>query len=100
MTLYLITQSKKSLSSLELMRHLGLSYNSAWLLQQKIIHALNQEDQQHKLEGIIHVDDGYLGVHRSGIRGRGATGKTPFTDYCCIIFSQKQTFPSQVVPCG
>ena len=33
------------------MRHLGLSYNSAWLLQQKIIHALNQDDQQHKLEG-------------------------------------------------
>ena len=78
MALYLITQSKKSLSSLALMRYLGLSYNSAWLLQQKIIHALKQDDEQYTLTGVIHVDDGYLGGYRSGIRGRGAEGKTPF----------------------
>ena len=77
MALYLITQSKKSLSSLALMRYLGLSYNSAWLLQQKIIHALKQDDEQYTLTGVIHVDDGYLGGYRSGIRGRGAEGKTP-----------------------
>jgi hypothetical protein len=33
--MYVITQSKKSLSSLQLMRHLGVSYRTAWLLHQK-----------------------------------------------------------------
>ena len=96
MALYLITQSKKSLSSLALMRHLGLSYNSAWLLQQKIIHALNQHDQQQQLVGIIHVDDGYLGGHRSGIRGRGAAGKTPFI--AALSFQKNKPFHLKLSP--
>ena len=96
MALYVITQSKKSLSLLALMRHLGLSYNSAWLLQQKIIHALNQDDQQHKLEGIIHVDDGYLGGHRSGVLGRGSAGKTPFI--AALSFHKNKHFHLKLTP--
>ena len=78
------------------MCHLGVSYNSAWLLQQKIIHALNQDDQQHKLEGVIHVDDGYLGGHRPGVRGRGAAGKTPFI--AALSFHKNKPFHLKLSP--
>ena len=77
------------------MRHLGLSYNSAWLLQQNIIHAL-KDDQQHKLKGVIHVDDGYLGGHRSGVRGRGAAGKTPFIS--ALSFHKNKPFHLKLSP--
>ena len=78
LAIFLISQSKKSISSLALMRHLGVQYNTAWLLHQKIMHALKQSDDQYVLEGVIHIDDGYLGGKRSGVRGRGAKGKQAF----------------------
>ena len=65
-------------------------------MQQKIIHALNQDDQQHKLEGVIHVDDGYLGGHRSGVRGRGTAGKTPFI--AALSFHKNKPFHLKLSP--
>ena len=76
--IYLITQNKKSVSSLYLMRHLDVTYPTAWLLHQKITEAMSQQEQTNLLQGIIHVDDGYLGGRQSGVRGRGASGKIPF----------------------
>ena len=78
LAIYLISQNKKSISSLALKRYLDVSYNTAWLLHQKIMHALQYEDNSALLQGIIQVDDGYLGGKRSGVRGRGAKGKQAF----------------------
>ena len=39
LAMYLISQNKKSFLALALSRHCGNSYNSAWLIKQKIIHA-------------------------------------------------------------
>ena len=78
LAIYLISQSKKSTSSLALKRSLGVSYDTAWLVQQKIMHALKNSDDCSALQGVIHVDDGYLGGKHSGVRGRGAKGKQPF----------------------
>ena len=78
LAIYFISQSKKSISSLALKRYLDVQYNTAWLLHQKIMHALKQADDRLILAGIIQVDDGYLGGKRSGVRGRGAKGKQAF----------------------
>jgi transposase-like protein len=37
---YLIGQAKTGISSLELSRHLGVNYNTAWLLHNKILRAM------------------------------------------------------------
>ena len=66
---------QKSISSLSLMRQLGVQYNTAWVLHQKIMHTRQQDDDKCRLQGIIHVAGGYLGGKRSGVRGRGAKGK-------------------------
>lgn len=78
LAIYLISQSKKSISSLALKRFLGVHCKTAWGMQQKIMHAFQTSDDVNALQGIIPIDDGYLGGKRSGVRGRGAKGKQAF----------------------
>ena len=42
------------------------------------MHAFLQAEHHHPLTGVVHVDDGYLGGKRQGIRGRDTHGKTLF----------------------
>ena len=77
--MYLISQDKKGVSAMELHRHLGISYNAAWLMKQKIMQVMLERDDKKQLSGRIEMDDAYLGGERTGCkRGRGAAGKTPF----------------------
>jgi hypothetical protein len=79
LALYLISQAKTGLSSLALKRQLGVSYPTAWLLQQKINRAMGQHDQTHRLGGEVLLDDAYLGGERAGGKaGRGSENKIPF----------------------
>jgi len=77
--IYFITQDKKGISALSLHRHLGISYNAAWRMKQKLMQVMMERDQNKPLSGFIELDDAYLGGERTGgKRGRGAEGKTPF----------------------
>jgi transposase-like protein len=61
----------------ELQRELGISYQAAWLLLQKLRLAMVRPGRdQDKLTGDIEVDESYLGGPTpGGKRGRGAEGK-------------------------
>ena len=74
---YLTSQAKTGLSSLALMRQLGVSYRTAWLVQQKIRCVMAQADQAHRLQGEVQVDDAYLGGEHPGAGGRGSPNKVP-----------------------
>ena len=79
LAIFLITQSKSGLSVMALSRHLGVSYNTAWLLNHKIMQAMRERDDRRPLSGSVQVDDAFWGgERRGGKRGRGAAGKTPF----------------------
>ena len=78
LALYLISQNKKSISALAWSRHCGISYNSGWLIKQKIMHAFLQAEQHKPLSGIVHINNDYLGGKRQGISDCGARGKIPF----------------------
>jgi len=79
MAIHLITQSKTGVSALELKRQLGVSYNTAWSVKQKIMQVMMERDDRKQLSGTIQVDDVYWGgEHRGGSRGRGSENKTPF----------------------
>ena len=98
LAMYLISQNKKSISALALARHCGISYNSAWLIKQKIMHAFLQAEQHNPLAGVVHVDDGYLGGKRQGIRGRGAHGKTPFITALSLVNGRPAQLKLSIVP--
>lgn len=77
--LYLITQGKKGISAMQLHRQLGISYNAAWRMKQKLMQVMLERDFDQPLSGFVELDDAYLGGERTGSkRGRGAADKTPF----------------------
>ncbi len=79
LALYLLTQSKTNLSALELSRHLGVCYSSAWRMKHKLMQAMTQREASRQLTGIVQIDDAYLGGERNGgKRGRGSENKRPF----------------------
>ncbi len=78
LAMYLIGQAKTGLSALALMRHLGTSYRTAWLVHQKVMRAMAQRDSETPLKGTVQLDDAYLGGECRGARGRASPNKVPF----------------------
>jgi ISXO2-like transposase domain/Transposase zinc-ribbon domain len=79
MAIHLISQAKTGLSALALKRDLGVSYPTAWLLHHKINNAMAAQEAVHRLDGVVQLDDAYLGGERAGGKpGRGSENKVPF----------------------
>lgn len=77
--MHLITQAKNNVSALELMRHLDVSYPTAWLIKHKIMEVMRQRELSRQLTGRVEVDDAYLGGEIHGAKaGRGSPNKVPF----------------------
>lgn len=95
LAMQLLTQAKNNVSALELMRQLGVSYRSAWLVKHKIMEAMRLREDRRELDGRVEMDDAYLGGERSGGKsGRGSENKVQ-------IVAAVQTTPSglPVVAC-
>ena len=79
LALHLLTQSKNNVAALELMRHLGVCYKTAWLMKHKIMEVMRVREDDRLLVGRVELDDAYLGGERSGGKsGRGSENKVPF----------------------
>ncbi|MGH8111139.1 MAG: IS1595 family transposase [Rhodanobacteraceae bacterium] len=79
LALHLLTSTKTNLAALELMRHLGVCYRTAWRLKQKVMQAMTEREEPRRLEGFVQADDAYLGGERNGGKpGRGSENKQPF----------------------
>ena len=78
LAMYLLTQTKTGISALERHRHLGVSYRTAWLLKHKRMLVMFEQERDRRLEGVVQVDDAFLGGERTGgKRGRGSENKVP-----------------------
>ena len=77
LAMYLISQAKTGLSALALMRQLGTSYRTAWLIHQKLMCTMALRDSKAPLTGSVQLDDAYLGGERPGVGGRGSPNKVP-----------------------
>jgi transposase-like protein len=69
---YLMTESKKGISALQLKRTLDVAYQTAWFLCHRIRAAMRDVSNE-LLRGIVEVDECYIGGKTSG-KGRGYTG--------------------------
>ena len=77
--MHVLTQGKHSISALELKRQLGVCYETAWGMKQKLMQVMLIREEKTVIGGRIEVDDAYMGGEsHEGKRGRGAAGKTPF----------------------
>jgi transposase-like protein len=73
LAVYIMCESKKSTSANQLKRTLGISYKTAWYLCHRIRKAMQDDGE---LNGVIEVDEAFVGGKRHGKTGRGAAGKT------------------------
>ena len=70
-----MTSKKGGASALGLQRVLGLgSYRTAWTLLHKLRRAMVRPGRE-RLQGIVEVDEIFIGGPKPGKRGRGAQGK-------------------------
>ena len=66
-------------SALDVMRQLGVSYRTAWLLKHKLMEAMYVREQRRELDGRVQIDDPFLGGERvDGKRGGSSLNKVPF----------------------
>lgn len=80
--MWLITQSKNSISTLELSRQIGVKWDSAWLMRQKLGSVIVEHQAGEKLDGRIEMDEAVLGgeqtLKEGGKRGQSGPNKLPF----------------------
>ena len=93
--LYVLTQTKNNVSALELMRHLGVCYRTAWRMKHKLMQAMTHREAARQLAGFVQIDDAYLGGERNGGKaGRGSENKRPFV---VAVSTDDQGHPQCVV---
>jgi transposase-like protein len=89
---HLLCASKKGMSAHQLHRMLKVTYRSAWFMAHRIRYTMSQEPLSSKLEGIIEVDEAYIGGKRRhsqnsqvrpGQRGQDRIG--PFADKAPVV---------------
>lgn len=79
---YQLAQDKKGIAALALAKQVGVSYTTAWLMLHKLRRAMRHRNAGYVLEGLVEVDECYVGGETEGstdapaLRGRGAEGKT------------------------
>lgn len=78
LAMHLLTQSKNNVSALELKRHLGVCYRTAWRLKHKLLQVMAEREAGRILGGRVEVDDAYLGGEKPGTPGRGSENKVSF----------------------
>ena len=79
LAMHLLTQAKNNVSALELKRHLGVRYKSAWLMKHKLLQVMCEREESRQLDGRVEVDDAYLGGALPGGKpGRGSQNKVSF----------------------
>jgi transposase-like protein len=69
MAIALLVDAKKSMSALQLQRHLGINYRTAWYMAHRIREAMTEGDGP-KLTGVVEVDEVYLGGKQRGQKGK------------------------------
>lgn len=78
MAVHFLCSSKKGMSALQLSRMLGVTYKSAWFMCHRIRLAMKKMPLIKKLDGIVEVDETFIGGrHKRGPGNTGFNKKSP-----------------------
>ena len=73
--LYLFTTTRHGVSAKELQRQLGVTYKTAWRMGHEIRKYMAKVDGDGTLDGIVELDEAYIGGRRVGGKKKGLTGR-------------------------
>lgn len=72
--MYLFVTDKRGCSAMYISKVLNLPYKTAWFLLQRLRSAMSERENQYLLDGIVELDDTYIGTpDKNAKRGRGTT---------------------------
>lgn len=95
LAVYLMTESKKGISANQLKRTLGVSYKTAWYLCHRIRKAVEEiTEGKPKLDGIVEVDETYVGGKYDKRRKRGPWEKQAVMG----LLQRKGCFEARAIP--
>lgn len=88
---HLLCASKKGMSAHQLHRMLGVTYKSAWFMAHRIRYAMTQEPLSSKLDGVVEIDEAYIGGKRRH-KNRASNKQAPLneTEKVKEIFRKKK----------
>ena len=73
--MFLFTTSRHGVSAKELERQLDISYKSAWRMAHEIRMFMAAVDGDGTLDGIVELDEAYIGGRKRGGKAKGLTGR-------------------------
>lgn len=73
--MYQLAQDKKGIAAVELSKQLKVCYQTAWEMLQKIRTAMQERNELYLLQGLVEVDETYVGGVEEGRIGRGVEKK-------------------------
>jgi transposase-like protein len=96
---HLLCSSKKGMSAHQLHRMLGVTYKSAWFMAHRIRYAMTQEPLSSKLDGVVEIDEAYIGGKRR-TKNQPSNKKVPMTEEERIkdIFTKKPGLAKGISP--
>lgn len=68
--IYQLSQDKKGVAALTLAKQIRVCYATAWLMLHKLRRSMRVRDQRYVLQGLVDVDETYVGGEEPGHRGR------------------------------
>ena len=97
LAIYFLTQGKKGISALDLMRKIDVNKNTAWLMRQKILATMSSREEGQMLDTSVQIDDVYSGGKKEGKAGRGAENKQAFLA-CVSVDESGNPFKAKFAP--
>lgn len=95
LAVYLMIESKKGMSALQMKRTLKVAYQTAWYLCHRIRKAIEEANENEpKLDGIVEVDETYVGGKYDKRRKRGPWEKQPVMG----LLQRKGRFEAKTIP--
>ena len=94
LAIYLMTESKKGISANQLKRSLGVSYKTAWYLCHRVRKAMEDVTSKPKLDGIVEVDETFIGGRYDKRRKRGPWEKQPVMG----LLQRNGSFEARTIP--
>ena len=75
--MYQEAHSKKGIAAMALAKQIQVCYQTAWAMLQKLREAMRQRCQRYVLQGLVEIDETYVGGREPGRPGRGVEKKVP-----------------------